>query len=185
MSARRRGRPVKPAKQTTQSQPVANITVTRSAQITTNVVSKEPAGKSAPQKTEERKVVTLKTADGFVVTDENYASIAEGVMEKNQGDKPFGGLTTTKLRGIYSLIMNIYTKVNTSGDFERQKSDIQYLKVRMAYEAGREGSVRSFLNATHLMDLVGAITDFDTFKLYCRYAEALVAYFKFFGGKDS
>jgi CRISPR-associated protein Csm2 len=80
--------------------------------------------------------------------------------------------------------MNIYVKIRTPQEYEDAKPDIQYLKVRMAYEAGREDSVKNFLNNTHLRSLVDGVTSYEQFMLYCRYAEALVAYFKFFGGKD-
>ena len=130
-----------------------------------------------------REAVKL-SCQGFEITDENYASMAEGLMDPAKGSA-FGKLTTTKLRGIYALIMNVYARINTGEDYEQHKPDIQYLKVRMAYEAGREDSVKAFLTATHLMKLVDGIASFEQFKLYCRYAEALVAYFRFFGGRDS
>ena len=82
------------------------------------------------------------------------------------------------------MVMNVYTKVNCPEDYQKSKPDIQYLKVRMAYEAGREQAVKSFLTTTRLMDVLNKVTSYDQFMLYCRYAESLVAYFKFFGGKD-
>ena len=117
-------------------------------------------------------VVTLGRHGGLIVTGENYASTAESLMDKYMDGykgRRFGEtLTTSKLRSIYSLVMNAYVKVDSP-----------------AYEAGREASVKSFLTATHLMELVESIEGYEQFKLYCRYAEALVAYFKFFGGRDS
>ena len=134
-------------------------------------------------------VVTLGRHGGLIVTGENYASTAESLMDKYMDGykgRRFGEtLTTSKLRSIYSLVMNAYVKVDSPEEYEEHKPDIQYLKVRMAYEAGREASVKSFLTATHLMELVESIEGYEQFKLYCRYAEALVAYFKFFGGRDS
>lgn len=129
--------------------------------------------------------VVLSCAGGVTISDVTYASVAEDLMDPSKGVAPFAGLTTTKLRGIYALIMNVYVRVNSEEEFERHKSDIQYLKVRMAYEAGREDAVKAFLAATCLRRLVDDIASFRQFRLYCRYAEALVAYFKFFGGKDS
>jgi CRISPR-associated protein Csm2 len=122
------------------------------------------------------------------LTTENYASCAEKVMEE-LSKRQFNKLTTTKLRGMYSLITNVSVRVTNQEEFERATADIQYLKVRMAYEAGREKErekpVKTFLDATHLMAYVDAIKSYEQFQLYCRYAEALVAYFKYFGGKDS
>ena len=61
---------------------------------------------------------------------------------------------------------------------------MQYLRVKMAYEAGRDSAVKEFLEKTHLMETVRHIVTYEQFLLYCRYAESLVAYFKFYGGKD-
>lgn len=120
----------------------------------------------------------------YTLTSENYANTAErlmkGYLEKAEGQM----LTTSKLRGIYAMVMNVYTKANSPQEYQACKSDIQYLRVRMAYEAGREPAVRSFLLKTNLMDVLGKVETYDQFMLYCRYAESLVAYFKFFGGKD-
>lgn len=145
-----------------------------------------PAGTTtavAEEKPEPREPVRIVGKDQFAVTDEDFAAKAEGILERGR-DEGFWKLTTSKLRGIYSLIMNIRTRSNSEAEFDERKGDIQYLKVRMAYEAGRESSVRQFLDATHLMALVDGVGTYEQFKLYCRYAEALVAYFKFFGGKD-
>lgn len=123
------------------------------------------------------------------ITDVTYASIAEELMKQyTQQHGNYGrdrSISTTKLRNIYSLIMNVYAQVNSSEEYARHEKDIVYLKVRMAYEAGREGSVKAFMKATHLMEYVDSITCLEQFMLYCRYAEALVAYFKYFEGRDS
>jgi CRISPR-associated protein Csm2 len=136
---------------------------------------------------QERELVSL----GAYLNESNYALFAEKIMMKLRDEKLFGrdvssyrGLTTTKIRGIYGQIMNIYTRINTPEDFETCKSDLQYLQVKMAYEAGREQAVKTFFDKTDLMKLIKFIQTYDQFKLYCRYAESLVAYFKFYGGKD-
>lgn len=132
-----------------------------------------------------RSPVLLGTPGAGGVSDEDFAVAAEALMKEYKEQKDFKGLTTTKLRGIYALIMNVYTRASTPEEYERCKSDVQYLKVRMAYEAGRDDAVKDFLTRTHLMRLIDSIGSFEQFLLYCRYAEALVAYFKFYGGKDS
>jgi CRISPR-associated protein Csm2 len=119
------------------------------------------------------------------LTGKNYAAMAEYLVREYMKDPQRSKtLTTTKLRGIYAMIMNVYTQINVPEDFGQHLADIQYLKVRMAYECGREPSVKDFLEHTHLMKALDKVTTFDTFMLYCRYAESLVAYFKFFGGRD-
>lgn len=124
-----------------------------------------------------------------MLNSENYGVIAENVMNaymnesKNKKGQP-ERVTTSKLRGIYGLIMNLYTQINVSSDFDNHKGDLQYLRVKMAYESGREKAVENFLTETRLMDAIDAVQTYEQFMLYCRYAESLVAYFKFYGGRD-
>lgn len=134
--------------------------------------------------------VALQLKSGKRITGLDYADAAEKVMKEakqNEQESFFArrnALTTTSLRGIYSMIMNIYTEIDSEDDFEKHKSGLQYLKVRMAYEAGRKDSVKKFLNATGLDFAISSIRSYEQFLLYCRYAESLVAYFKFYGGRD-
>lgn len=118
----------------------------------------------------------------FKVGECEYADFASRIMSKRERD--FRGLTTSKLRGIYAHIVNLNSRMGSQEEFEGLKGDLQYLKVKMAYDAGREDAVRSFLDRTHLMAMLDRIATYDQFLLYCRYAESLVAYFKFYGGKD-
>ena len=147
--------------------------------------------------TQREPIVLLKPDDGAnssELNDTTFAKYAEDIIKnnikkpvrgKNQPELPFPGLSTTKLRSIYGLITNIYTKINQPEDFNSRQSDIQYLKVKMAYEAGRDAAVKTFLDKTKLMKAVDNIKSYDQFLLYCRYAESLVAYFKFYGGRDN
>ncbi len=130
--------------------------------------------------------VSFSFGNGITLNETNYADKAKSYVEKSKDNygKLFGGLTTTKLRSIYGLIMNVYTKINEPSDFKDHQSDIQYLQVKMAYESGREWTVKQFIDSTYLMEAVSQIKTYEQFLLYCRYAESLVAYFKFFGGKD-
>ena len=121
---------------------------------------------------------------GVMLSSDNYAVIAEQIMSLESRERSFQHLSVSKLRRIYSLIMNLYTRINVPEDFEIHKKDLQYLKVKMAYEAGRERAVRYFLEKTQLMKAIDAVSTYEQFMLYCRYAESLVAYFKFFGGKE-
>ena len=126
----------------------------------------------------------------YPITGETFAKIAERFVRQsiNEKGQPFNGLTTSKIRGIYALIMNVYTRINTPEDFEKNKAELQYIKVKMAYEVGRDTSkskpVLSFVQDTALMRAIYSIKTYDQFVLYCRYAESLVAYFKFYGGKE-
>lgn len=134
-------------------------------------------------------VVLLPFKDGTKLDEMTFARFAEGKMSKEgKGgvrELAFHSLTTSKLRNIYGLIMNLYTKMDSPLDFEKSKGELQYLKVKMAYEAGREQAVKEFLSKTHLMTAISYIKTYEQFLLYCRYAESLVAYFKYYGGRDN
>mgnify|MGYP000213885412 CR=1 FL=1 len=64
-------------------------------------------------------------------------------------------------------------------------ADIAYIKVKIAYESGREPVVKDFIQRTAF---TAAITDVmnqrtrESFLLFARYVESLIAYFKFYGG---
>ena len=137
---------------------------------------------------QQERVKLTQIKDGVILDSYNFAKVAEvrmrDYMKKQEAAPSSQVLTTSKLRGIYALIMNIYTRINSPLDYERCKSEIQYLKVRMAYESGREEAVKGFLEKTKLMAAIDDVNSFEQFKLYCRYAESLVAYFKFYGGKE-
>lgn len=130
-------------------------------------------------------VLVLGSSAG-TINEQNYAQIAEQKIRPKEGTLAFKKLTTSKLRGIYSLIMNVYTRINTASDFESCQSDLQYIKVKMAYESGRDrdGAVKEFIQKTGLMEYLDSISTYEQFILYCRYAESLVAYFKFYGGRE-
>lgn len=134
--------------------------------------------------------VSIKLTEKTVLTSANYAISAERIVQESKGKKDgwFSSLSTSKIRGIYALIMNVYTRITDEKTFEQNKADLQYIKVKMAYESGRETNkrtrVREFIEATGLMAALDVIATYDQFILYCRYAESLVAYFKFYGGKE-
>lgn len=135
--------------------------------------------------------VSLRISEKHAITDLNFAFFAEqfiAPLDKNTQSRrfAFSQLSMSKLRSIYSLITNIHARVNTPEDLEACMSDLQYIKVKMAYESGRERNkdVKDFISMTHLMDLLDQIQTYEQFVLYCRYAESLVAYFKFYGGRE-
>lgn len=134
---------------------------------------------------------TLWLTDKIAISGANYAQVAEEIVSppntdgrtRGMNDK-FKRLSMSKLRGIYGLVTNVYTRVNTPSDLEENLSDLQYIKVKMAYESGRDFTVKDFISETRLMALLDQVHSYDQFILYCRYAESLVAYFKFYGGKE-
>jgi CRISPR-associated protein Csm2 len=133
----------------------------------------------------EKLVELCKFKNGTSINNENYADEANKRIDayKNTNNGKMK-VTTSKLRKMYAQITNVYTRVTTPDRFEEAKGEIQYLKVKMAYESGRDKDVADFLNATLLLRLLDFVNSFEKFQLYCRYAESVVAYFKYYGGRD-
>ncbi len=131
----------------------------------------------------------------MILTENNYVEKAEkAIMElKNKKDKrtekPVDMVTTSKIRNLLAMTADIYNEVlNTQ---EEQLSAqvcgrIDYLKVRVVYEAGREKTVKSFVNETQIIQCINEIQGSrKNYILFNRYMEALVAYHRFLGGKDN
>lgn len=124
------------------------------------------------------------------LTQTNYVDIAEKVIcEKIKKDK-WGkiSLTTSKIRNLLSLVNSIYNDVVHSyakNLDENIQSKIQYLRLRFVYESGRDGIVKDFVEQAGIIGYLKQIGDNKkALLLFCKYMEALVAYHKFYGGRD-
>ncbi len=101
-------------------------------------------------------------------------------------------ITTSKIRGLLSGMSDIYNDVvRVEGEELPQDivDRIQYLKVQFVYEYGRDdkkdGPVRRFINESKILNKIDKIgTSKKKFIEMERYMEALVAYHRFYGGKD-
>ena len=124
----------------------------------------------------------------MVITKENYVDHAEKVMRKlcDNGSRQKDLVTTSKIRSILSMVSEIYNNVRLERDpklNENLKERLQYLKMRMVYEAGREPSVKTFIEEARLMKVLDEVGDSrERLITFCHYMEALVAYRKFLGG---
>ncbi len=123
------------------------------------------------------------------LTQTNYVDLAEDVIAEKIGRDKRGNiaLTTSKIRTLLSLVNSLYNKVIHSSNkmlSEEITGDVQYLRLRFAYESGREKSVKDFVNSADIANHLKRIETRDDLLLFCRYMEALVAYHKFYGGRD-
>lgn len=102
----------------------------------------------------------------------------------------FKDLTTSKLRSLLDMVNHLYTQVSSTNSLtltESQINELEYFKVKFAYEAGRERSVKDFLRVTQVRELLDVVIkdkSRKTFLNYCRYFEAIIAYAKFYGMRD-
>ena len=84
-------------------------------------------------------------------------------------------------------LMNVYKSKNVGVQqlTDELATEVQYLKVKIVYQAGREATVKKFVQASQLLECIDGIgTDMKKYDEFAHYVEALVAYHKFYGGQD-
>lgn len=133
-----------------------------------------------------------------IINSENYVDVAEKVIKSiERNDKGKILLSTSKIRNILSMISGLYNEaVMLKKDKlpDEMVSRVKYVKMRFAYEIGREESnsgrnkknvVKDFADKAQIFKIMDSINDrTDDLILFCNYMEALVAYHKFYGGSD-
>ena len=99
-------------------------------------------------------------------------------------------LTTSAIRNILSSTSEIYDMVRAQGP-EAVRDKLAYLKVKLIYQSGRNAAVKRFVKVSKLIQALDRLERYyqkpdekAMIILFCRYMEALVAYFKYHGGKD-
>ncbi len=117
---------------------------------------------------------------------EDYVDVSEAVMRRLVTNK----ITTSKIRNLLSLITDIYNVENLRNDPElkpESRNALMMARIRIVYEAGRDRStVGEFVEQAKLLAYIKDIGN-DRTKLinFAHYMEALVAYHRYFGGKES
>ena len=124
----------------------------------------------------------------MILNKKDYVDKAQKVMDKLQSDRRFG-LTTTKIRGLLAMTMDIYNEIMPLTEDELSdgiNGKINYLKVHVLYEAGRNPrDVKKFVEEAQIKPCIDEIQGSrERYILFSNYMEALVAYFKFNGGRD-
>lgn len=122
------------------------------------------------------------------LTDDNYVDKAENVInslkrirKKNNSDTFF--LTTSKIRKLLSLTSTLYDESRVR-EYDDLKDKVAYLKVQYIYQAGKEPSVKDLVIKGEIIEALNEIKDRESLQRFCRYMEALVAYFKFYEGEE-
>ena len=108
-------------------------------------------------------------------------------------------VTTTQIRKFLTAVNTVTEKVNAyklekTDDYDtlpvELQAQIKYLKVKLAYQIGRNRSkwgnpVEDFEKEARLMSLIDGIkSSTKEYEKFAHYMEALVAFHKFYGGKD-
>ena len=112
-----------------------------------------------------------------------------------QGLKEDGGgkikVKTTQLRKLLTAVTAIKNEIDVYKSDKKlpEKMDedlaskVAFLKVKAAYQAGRNNDVKDFIVKTDIITQIGFIgNDMKKFECFASYIEALVAYHKFYGG---
>lgn len=120
-----------------------------------------------------------------IINDSNYVDYAEkaivSVHQKNQ-------ISTTQIRNMLAMTADIYNDV-LNYDSEKLSGDIlariEYLKVHIIYAAGRSKDVRSFVDKAKILEILKSLNGSRSdFILFSHYMEALVAFHRYYNGKD-
>lgn len=97
-------------------------------------------------------------------------------------------ITTSQIRNLLAMTADIYNQVMLSMNdvlSEEITGRIAYLKIRFIYEMGRDSKMKTFAQQAEILKAIDEIGNSkQKYILFSRYMEALVAYHKFYGGKD-
>lgn len=127
----------------------------------------------------------------------NFIDKAERAIKESITVDRYGNdkleITTSQLRKFLSAVnvlrnkVDVYVCITKNGEMlsDELAGEVKFLKVTLAYMSGRESKVKTFVNKTELTEFIDGIgKSTKKFYLLCKYIEALVAYHKFYGGRD-
>ena len=128
------------------------------------------------------------------INETNYVDKAEAAIQhlveeskkKNHGNLKI--VTTSKIRNLLAMTADIYNQVLICQE-EKLNADImgriEYLRVRVMYECGREPMVNDLVREAQIIEILKEIGGSKkNYLLFSRYMEALVAFHRYYGGQD-
>lgn len=115
---------------------------------------------------------------------ENYVDLAETLMSANSKS-----ITTSKLRNWFSIANDIYNVESRSSEIGLKPESctkLLNLRVRIVYDAGKDSKIKDFVTSANLLSYIKGIgSSREQMIRFAQYMEALVAYHKFFGGREA
>ena len=115
-------------------------------------------------------------------------SLRDKAEQQRRGRGELKIVTTSKIRNLLAMTADIYNQVmicqndKLSDDL---KGRIEYLRVRFMYECGREPLVKNFVEEADVLPILKEINGSKkNYILFSRYMEALIAFHRYYGGKD-
>lgn len=130
----------------------------------------------------------------------NLVGAAENVILdlKDKVGKGKIAVTKTQLRKILTAVVSLKNKVDVEVASqiakgvnsvecvsEEMAAEIKFLKVAVIYQGSRDEKVNDFVTVAGLTDFIDVIgNSIRKFNIFNKYVEALVAYHKYYGGRD-
>lgn len=125
------------------------------------------------------------------ITELNFVNVAEnvikGLIKEDRRGKKVLKPSNSQIRNLLELTTNLYERARREKADKLStelQSDIQYVKMKFAYAAGRDRDVKEFITKAGILNILDAVKDNKkVLMLFCKYMESLVAYHKFYGGE--
>lgn len=115
-------------------------------------------------------------------------SLRDKAEQQRRGRGELKIVTTSKIRNLLAMTADIYNQVMICQNDKLNddlKGRIEYLRVRFMYECGREVLVKNFVEEADILSILKEINGSKkTYILFSRYMEALIAFHRYYGGKD-
>ncbi len=115
-------------------------------------------------------------------------SLRDKAEQQQRGRGELKIVTTSKIRNLLAMTADIYNQVMICQNDKLNddlKGRIEYLRVRFMYECGREVLVKNFVEEADILPILKEINGSKkNYILFSRYMEALIAFHRYYGGKD-
>ncbi len=127
------------------------------------------------------------------ISEQTYVDDAEKVILKlsnktDQRGRKVEMVSTSKIRNILSMTADIYNNVLVLQDdslTDELNGRISYLRMRIIYDCGREPKVKDFITEAKILEALKEINGSKAnYILFNHYMEALIAFHKFYDGRD-
>jgi len=102
------------------------------------------------------------------------------------GEKSAKEITTSQIRKLLTGVIKIANKLRLfEGELtEEIKKDIEKLRIQFIYQAGRHEKVQEFDKTAKISKKLKEIQTKEEFEEFHRFIEGVVAYHRYYGGKD-
>lgn len=124
------------------------------------------------------------------LNEKTYVEMAERVVNAHKQANSKKPITMTQMRNLLELMSVLRERLRTDRRSElddEMVSQVQYIKLRFVYAAGRDTDqkgVRDFIIQSQLIECLDTVKNSaGQFEFVCKYMEALVAYHKYLIGK--